>query len=204
MGQQQTTTEEQILESAKNIFLQKGFAGARMQEIADEANINKSMLHYYFRNKEQLFGRIMQDSVSIMIPKFVTILDSEDSVLGKFERLVDEYVDTIIANPHIPMFLLNEISQNRVQYINEAKEKMMEHGTFQSFMMQIVQEQKKGLLSPLPPQHVMLTVMSLIVFPFMAKPIFKNMLEIPEELYTQMMLERKPIVKKMLKDILVK
>ncbi|WP_299361557.1 TetR/AcrR family transcriptional regulator [Winogradskyella sp.] len=198
------STENTILEAAKTIFLQKGFAGARMQEIADEAKINKSMLHYYFRNKEQLFGRIMKDSVSIIIPKFVAILDSEDSVIHKFERLVDGYIDTIIANPHIPMFLLNEISQNRVQYMNEAKEKMMEHGTFQSFMMQIVQEQQQGVLNPLPPQHVMLTVMSLIVFPFMAKPIFKNMLEIPETIYTQMMLERKPIVKKMLKDILVK
>lgn len=195
-------TEQKILEAAKKVFISKGFTGARMQEIADEAEINKSMLHYYFRSKEQLFAKIMQNSVSVIIPKFIMVLSSNDSVINKFNRLVDEYIDTILEHPHIPMFLLNEISQNRTQYIDQAKLKMMENNTFQSFLSQIVEEQKKGLIKPTPPHHMMITVMSLIVFPFIAKPVFKNMLDISEEFYIQIITERKLIVKKILKEII--
>src|SRR5262245_51487236 len=51
-------TEERIITAARKVFLSKGLAGARMQDIADEAGINKALLHYYFRSKEKLFDMI--------------------------------------------------------------------------------------------------------------------------------------------------
>ncbi|HEX2898201.1 MAG TPA: helix-turn-helix domain-containing protein, partial [Bacteroidia bacterium] len=51
-------TEFRILEAARHIFQQKGFDGARMQEIADTAQINKGLLHYYFKSKDALFHKV--------------------------------------------------------------------------------------------------------------------------------------------------
>ena len=200
----QTDTENQILEAAKKIFVQKGFAGARMQEIADEAKINKSMLHYYFRSKELLFEKIMDMYIEMMAPKFIEAISGEGTVIEKIERVVNTQVDNLSKNPHIPRFLLHELSQGRKDMSNKMKEKITTNGTLSKFMNQIHLEQEKGILKPVMPPHLILTVMSLIMFPFMAKPIFQNMLEIPDSFYNQMMQERKEIVMNFLKDALLK
>ena len=68
------TTELQIKEAAKKVFLKRGFGGARMQEIADEAGINKAMLHYYFRSKKKLFEVIFNEAIGEMIPHITNII----------------------------------------------------------------------------------------------------------------------------------
>lgn len=192
-------TETQILEAAKKIFVQKGYSGARMQEIADEANINKAMLHYYFRNKESLFERILEDAIEAVIPKLVEALMSEGTVILKLERLVNSYIDTILENSYLPMFLLHEIAQNRMGMIDKMKSKMEQHHVLAQFSKQIVEEQEQGILKPMMPQHILLSVMSLIIFPFMAKPVFLKMLDIPKPMFNQMMEERKEVVINFLK-----
>jgi AcrR family transcriptional regulator len=192
-------TESQILDAAKKIFVQKGFAGARMQEIADEANINKAMLHYYFRNKESLFERILENAIDAVFPKLVESLMTEGTVIQKLERLVNSYIDVILENSYLPMFLLHEISQNRMGMIDKMKSKMEQHHVLAQFSKQVLEEQARGILKPIMPQHILLTVMSLIIFPFMAKPVFLKMLDIPKPLFNQMMEERKEVVINFLK-----
>lgn len=193
-------TEKDILEAAKKVFIEKGYAGARMQAIADEAQINKAMLHYYYRSKEALFNRIMEDIVIIMANQFLPALTGEVSVLEKVERLVDGYTDTVTKNPHIPIFVLNELSQNQLKFQENLKSKLEANDVFPNFIQQIKEEQEKGILRPIAPHHFMLTVMSLIVFPFVAKPVFVNMLKIPQEKYSAMMQERKQIVMNVVKS----
>ncbi len=198
------TTENEILRAAKKIFVQKGFAGARMQEIADEADINKSMLHYYFRNKESLFDRIVKDSLDLVIPKLTDSIGGNGIVMQKIERLVDTYIDTILGHPHIPLFILNELSQQRIGFVDKMKEKLDEHRAFSQFMLQIENEQGQGILKPVAPQHLFLTVMSLVAFPFLSKPIFSNIFNVPESEFNTMMLERKAIVMEFLRSALMK
>jgi TetR/AcrR family transcriptional regulator len=61
-------TERKILQAAREVFQRKGLYGARMQEIADAAGINKALLHYYFRNKDKLFDAIFSDVFQNFIP----------------------------------------------------------------------------------------------------------------------------------------
>ena len=65
-------TEEKIIIAARNIFTKKGMNGARMQEIADEAGINKALLHYYYRNKEQLFFAVL---LSFHLFSYISVLN---------------------------------------------------------------------------------------------------------------------------------
>ncbi len=187
-------TEKEILEAAKKIFIEKGYAGARMQAIADEANINKAMLHYYYRSKEVLFDRILDGAMEIMANHFIPALSIDGSVMEKVERLVSGYTDAITENPHIPMFVLNELSQNRSKFQNELKNKLNANEVFPKFLTQIHEEQRQGILKEIPAYHMILTIMSLIVFPFIAKPVFQNILEVSDPLYMNMMQERKVIV----------
>ena len=198
----QNDTETQILEAAKKVFVQKGYAGARMQEIADAANINKSMLHYYFRSKELLFEKIMSISLELLLPSFANAISSDGTVIEKIERLVDIYVDTILKNPHIPIFVLNELSQNRTDFISKIKTNMGFLDQPGRFLRQIAQEQEQGILKKMAPEQIMINVMSLIVFPFVAKPIFTKVLDLSDPLYVQMMQERKGLVKVFLKEAL--
>ncbi|MGD2035123.1 MAG: helix-turn-helix domain-containing protein, partial [Bacteroidales bacterium] len=105
-------TEKRIYEAARKVFLKKGLAGARMQEIADEAGINKALLHYYFRNKEKLFGGIFNEIVMELSVRLKGIFEMDMDVLGKFKAFVNIYVDVLLKNRYLPLFVLNEINDN--------------------------------------------------------------------------------------------
>ncbi len=196
-------TEKDILEAAKKVFVEKGYSGARMQAIADEANINKAMLHYYFRSKDALFDRIVDGAVEIMAREFTPVLSSEGSVMEKVEMLIDGYTKTIIENPYIPIFVLNELSQNADKYQARLKSKMEKTQFFSGFLFQIAEEQQKGILKPVGVDQFIITVMSLLVFPFVARPVFENMLGLEKGQYFEMMENRKALIKEIIHSSLV-
>src|SRR2546425_901472 len=80
------TTENKILQAAKKVFITKGLDGARMQDIADEAGINKALLHYYFRSKDKLFEVIFMEAATSLFPKIVSILDEDISLFDKLRK----------------------------------------------------------------------------------------------------------------------
>ena len=82
--------EEKILEAARQVFENKGMAGARMQEIADEAKINKSLLHYYYRSKQKLFEAVFKSAFNKLAPQINTILNSDQSICHKIKKLLKE------------------------------------------------------------------------------------------------------------------
>ena len=86
------TTQEKILEAAKKVFVRQGMSGARMQDIADEAGINKALLHYYFRNKELLFEVIFNEAAAELFPKINFIFESDMPLFEKIENFVGEYI----------------------------------------------------------------------------------------------------------------
>src|SRR3954452_616752 len=105
------STEEKILNAAKKVFLTKGMDGARMQDIADEAGINKALLHYYFRSKDKLFEQIFLKVTTSFLPKIFLILKGEDTLFEKIERFCEVYITQIIKTPYVPIFILNEINR---------------------------------------------------------------------------------------------
>jgi TetR/AcrR family transcriptional regulator len=193
-------TEIAILEAAKKVFTKSGFSGARMQEIADEAKINKAMLHYYFRSKEKLFQVIIEDTMALVVEKFGQALESEGTVIEKFEKIIEVYISNIKENPHLPIFILHELSQNRLQFLDAMKGKIHRLPNFIDFFQQIQEEQEAGLIKPIPPIHLLLNVMSMCVFPFVVKPVFCNIIEIPEEQFDLLMDQRVEVVTKFVKS----
>ncbi|NTW33144.1 MAG: TetR/AcrR family transcriptional regulator, partial [Bacteroidetes bacterium] len=104
-------TEKLILKAAKKVFIDKGFDGARMQEIADLAGINKALLHYYFRSKEKMFDAVFEDVFMQFLPEVTEVMNSEITLFDKIKTFVDVYITALLKNPHIPIFVLHELSR---------------------------------------------------------------------------------------------
>ncbi|MBP8792594.1 MAG: helix-turn-helix transcriptional regulator, partial [Lutibacter sp.] len=93
------TTESTILNAAKSIFQRKGMDGARMQEIADEAGINKALLHYYYRSKQLLFEAVFKSAFSMLAPQLNKVLNSDDSLNDKIKGFTKNYISFTIKHP---------------------------------------------------------------------------------------------------------
>ena len=118
MDNEKDSTQAKILSAAKQVFLLKGMAGARMQDIADEAGINKALLHYYFRSKEKLFETIFSEALNQFFPKIAHIIESDITLFQKIESFCSEYITTMQQNAYLPLFVLNEVNK-QPEYFKE-------------------------------------------------------------------------------------
>ncbi|MEA3451316.1 MAG: TetR/AcrR family transcriptional regulator [Bacteroidota bacterium] len=171
-------TEEKILDAANEVFIEKGFDGARMQQIADKAKINKSLLHYYYRSKDKLFTQVFKIVSKKFFPKTISIFSRDIEFYEKIRIFTSEYIDVLSKNPFLPMFILHEISKNPQKiasiFINifdsNIKKELANIGT------QLEEEYKKGNIKKTKPKHFIINTLSLCVFPFVGKPIITSVI----------------------------
>src|SRR5437867_8601608 len=86
-------TEARILDAAHAVFLRRGTAGARMQEIAAEAGVNQALLHYYFRSKDRLAKAAFERAASQLMPAVIQVLGSDGDLEHKVARVIDLEID---------------------------------------------------------------------------------------------------------------
>jgi TetR/AcrR family transcriptional regulator len=186
------TAEERILAAAKKVFITKGMAGARMQDIADEAGINKALLHYYFRSKEKLFEVIFSETVSRFIPRVNEIMSSDMSMYKKIETFTGEYIEKVIENPFLPLFIMNEMHKQPEEFLK----KMWggEKPQVEKFIQQIQEAIAAKEIRPIHPAQLMMNMMSLCVFPFIGKPMLQMIAGLDDSHFMELMIERKTLV----------
>jgi len=192
MAQEEKNTEEKILEAAKNVFLKKGMAGSRMQEIADEANINKSLLHYYYRSKYKLFLAVFRFAIKQFIPGIKDIILSDEPIVKKIEMFVNSYIEMLFQHPFVPIFIIQEI-QRDPDVLSGA---LIEAGVDPQEILKVFYDAiDRGEIRPLNPMEVMLNMLSLCIFPFAAKPVMQRVFfENNEDAYMQFLEKRKKTV----------
>lgn len=196
------STEDRIKQAAKDIFIQKGYAGARMQEIAERAGgINKALLHYYFRSKEQLFDQIFDEVFQQVMPKLNAVLQRESHILDKIEAFVDAYIENVRQHPHIPLFVIHELGQNPDRFIEKIKGNN-NLPNIALLMMEITAAMEDGEIRQFPPIHLFMNVLALCVFPFVAKPIVQAVTQMDEQEWNAMMDERAVTVKQFIRAAL--
>ena len=191
--------EQRILAAARKVFTTKGMAGARMQEIADEAGINKALLHYYFKDKDKLFEAIFLNEAQKFFPKINAIFQSEDPLFEKIEKFVDEYIDEMVENPYLPWFVLNEMNRDPDRFMS----KMLGEGNRPKpakFLEQIESEIRKGTIKRIHPLHLLMNLLSMTIFPFIAKPMITRNLHLNESQVRKTMEERKKEIPKFIID----
>lgn len=186
------STEEKILQAAKEVFTQKGYAAARTQEIADRAGVNKGLLQYYFKgnSKEKLFKAIFEEAFLKMTARINVIFESEDSLEHKIELVLDAYFDLLLENPNLPSFIVNELHTNTHAFVEEIMQKPNRPNPL-PLIMQIMEEVAQGKIRPINPIHLVLNVLSMTVFPFIARPMFQRLINVSDETFMDMMRQRK-------------
>ena len=195
-----SSTEEKIYEAARRVFVSKGMEGARMQEIADEAGMNKALLHYYYRSKENLFKAVFKDIFTKFFRKIGTALFSDAPVKDKLMLFIDEYVDLIQANPYVPQFIINEINRDPQM----LKSLMFESGIEPQKILLMFDKQANGeTLKKIDPRHLVVSIIGMLVFPIVARPILQMIyFNDDQDAYDQFLTERKEIVKNMVIKII--
>lgn len=170
-----SNTEEKILQAAKEVFIQYGLYGARMQDIADKAGMNKALLHYYFRSKEKLFDRVFEGALVKYFDQ-LTVFGNPNLPL---EDKLNTYVDNMFAfydeYPEMTLFIIKEISINPVMFREKVKQLKPEKGTL--LIPLLKQAFEKQEIPEFDPLIFLMNLHSLIAYPFIATPIFKTMSE---------------------------
>ena len=182
-------TEEQILNAAKKVFQTKGMDGARMQEIADSAGINKAMLHYYYRSKQLLFEAVFKNAFSLLAPQLNKILNDESSIEEKVRNFTSNYISFIIKHPYLPNFIIQELNRNPDFII-----KIQENSTLlniERFKAQVASEVSQGILKPTKGDQLFINILALNIFPFVAKPLIKAFTKEDEKGFKMLMEQRK-------------
>ncbi|OFX86876.1 MAG: hypothetical protein A2W99_03950 [Bacteroidetes bacterium GWF2_33_16] len=191
-------TETKILDAAKEVFQHKGLTGARMQEIADKAGINKALLHYYYRTKDKLFEKVFELAFSVFIPKIRDIVLSTDkSVFEKIEFFVDNYISLLHKHPYIPGFVINELNRNPQILVGvfEKNIQFKEMNLFEKFEIQLKDEANKGIIRPIDARNLMTNVVGLCIFPIVARPIIQGiMFNNEKKEYDEFLSQRKKFV----------
>lgn len=174
MGLKDSTTEEKILEAAKDVFMKYGLYGARMQDIADTAGINKALLHYYFRSKEKLFDSVFEKALEKYFDQMTVIGDKSLPIKDRLKVYVDNIFDFFREYPQMSMFIIKEISINPQMF----HEKVAKLKYDKSLLIPTLQEaMEKGEIPSFDPVMFMINLHSLCAYPFLASPLYKLMLQ---------------------------
>ena len=182
------STEEKILEAAKTVFHRKGFEGARMQEIADEAGINKALLHYYFRTKENLFDAVFNAAFHEIFTKLFSTVDADMPLEEKLKNLVNVYISFLQKNSYIPGFILAELNQNPEKIINIFKSAPVSPARLIERMRTAVQEEQHEKTDF---RELFINLLSLCIFPIVARPMIQHIFEFSDKEYDQFIEKRK-------------
>lgn len=167
-----------------------------MQEIADEAGINKAMLHYYYQSKEKLFDAVFEEAIERLIPKVRDLLNTEMPLFEKIEYVVDTYLSLLLKNMYLPGFVINSINQNPDKFV-----KKLSYGLKLKpdvFILQIKDAVKEGVIKPVDPAQLFVSLLSMCIFPFAAKPMIMGAFGMSEDAFVKFIKKRKLEIPKLI------
>jgi TetR/AcrR family transcriptional regulator len=185
-------TEKAIIEAAGKVFTRKGFAAARMDDIAKEAGMNRALLHYYFRSKEKMFDLIFDLRVREFFSGLGLIISSEKNLEEKIRAIVEHEITILSAHPDLPIFILQELTQNPQRFFEHAQKARAHPSALQKkFAVDVKQQIKKKKIKNIDASQLLMNIMSMSIYPFIAKPILKTILETDEAGFYKIMQKRK-------------
>lgn len=194
--------EEKIIEVAKALFIEKGYAETSMSEIAAKAGINRPGLHYYFRTKDKMFEAVFGDILLSIVPKIFDIISQKDmNIERRIEEMIDTYYALFIDNPKLPMFMMREINRDANLLIKTATQLNI-HEKFRHSLDSIEQEMKEGKLKQVPIRFMFYNISSLLTIPFLTQDLTYSILLEEGETFEDMLKEWKPYIIKQLLNLI--
>src|SRR5262245_20378378 len=190
-------TERRILDAAHAVFVRRGTAGARMQEIASEAGVNQALLHYYFRTKDRLAQAAFERAASQFMPAAIQVLASNVDLEDKVARIVELEIDHLARTPYLPGYIISEVThhpERARQLIATVTGRTPEDVRPQVIAMlrkQIDARVRRGTMRPIAPEQFIVNLMALCIFPFAARPMIAAVLGIDQAGFEQFIAKRR-------------
>jgi TetR/AcrR family transcriptional regulator len=192
MAADELQTENLIKQKAKILFFQKGFLDATTQEIADEAGVNRALIHYYFRSREQLLDVLLQENLKEKKEKIRKVLTAQIPFREKIANFIDTIVDYGLTYPYLDNFIISETarrpekvdvfcSMDRVKSSDLIRE-------------QLEQEIASGKIAPISAEHFMINLSALCNYPLLAKAVLQTIHGMTDAAYRKFLLDRKQII----------
>ncbi|MDR6923557.1 MULTISPECIES: TetR/AcrR family transcriptional regulator [Chryseobacterium] len=185
-------TQELIKETAKNLFFVKGKFGATTQEIADEAGVNRTLINYYFRSRDNLIQIIFDEAQKVEQEKSKIIQTSDLPFKEKMSKFIESSLSTSLQYPYLETYIVSQINKGN------CHQKEIEEDFLETLYKDIEKEMELGNIEKMAPVQFILNMVSLLVFPSAIRPLFMENLMINDEEYDKIISERKEIIINML------
>jgi TetR/AcrR family transcriptional regulator len=191
-----TDTEQRILDAAHAVFLKRGTAGARTQEIAELAGVNKALLHYYFRSKARLAEAVFQRAAQQLLPPVIAVLSSDLEVEEKVTRVVEIELDNLSRTPLLPGYIISELNhhpERARQFLTAVAgdpEKLRPR-VFDALRQQIEGRVRAGTMRAIDPQQFIVNLLSMCIFPFAVRPMLTVMMGLDDEGFRRFIAQRR-------------
>ena len=191
-------TEELIKSTARTIFLKEGKMLATTQDIADAAGVNRTLLHYYFRSREQLFNQVFKEALTRLRERVHAVIGSQLAFRQKINNLLDVFYEELTELPYLETFIALQLNQDPNKYeemfvtIPGGKERM------KNFLQEIQNEMQEGTIPVMDPINYFINLFALMAYPYVARPIYKKMFDLTDAGYNKLLPKRKEIIMSLL------
>ncbi|MCB0760721.1 MAG: TetR/AcrR family transcriptional regulator [Flavobacteriales bacterium] len=188
MTQKDVSTAEKIKETARKLFTERGYGRVTTREIASSAGVNLALVNYYFGSKEELFNVIMMEVIQGFMAQMIVLLNDNHTFEEKLQILVSNYIDLLTTQPDMPLFMLSEMRTNKGQLAQKlGMENLYKEARF-------FRELKERCPTGVHPVQFFLNMLSLMVFPFVGKPMIEVVTAIDQAQFNAFMHARKELI----------
>ena len=185
--------QKKIIASASDLFVKKGLRGTTVRDIANASGTNVAMVNYYFKSKENLFNKILDDAFQVLAEKVFTIIDSDLPFFDLIRKWIYSYYEILSEYPHLPIFVLSELSQSP-EKLKETFKLQNPYQIYARLAIRINEEEKKGTIHTISIPDFFLNIISLSIFPYVSAPLVVNFLNFSKEDYQKMIFEHREYV----------
>lgn len=189
------TMENRILDAAKQVFVRKGYEATKMGDVATEAGIGRTALHYYYRTKDMLFDAIFDQLMDTLLPNLEVIMDEDAPFLEKLPKIIEQYAMTLRMNPLFPSFVIDELQRDPEHIYRSVLKDPLRVKPIVRLQAQILEEMEQGMIQKMPLIYTATTLISLLVFPTLVRyPVTSVFLDGDAAKFDAFLEERIPFV----------
>ncbi len=189
MSAKDIDTEELIKDTAKRVFFCEGRFNATTQEIADAAGVNRTLINYYFRSRNNLFDIVFQDAQQKEEERTEQILMLDVPLREKLSMHLDMFFEQAKEYPYLEIYIVTQVNQGCVFKNKEKMNTMLD-----KFYLEISREMEKGNIEKMRPEQFVLNFISLTSFPISMRPLLQESMGLSNENYVSLLEERKEII----------
>lgn len=195
--------EYRIKTVAQQLFYKQGFAATSTTQIAQEVGCTQALVHYYYRTKENLFRQIFLEQIQAALDVIAQSLTNDVPFEEFLSNAISLYFDTLMKNPRLPYFVLEELVSNpqRRAYLRENFVKKPQYVMYYMQLdARVRRERENGRMTQVETFDIMMSVVSLTIFNFIALPMFQDLLERTDDQVHEFLLHRKAEVTRLILD----